>query len=79
MNTSKARILDLTDPKVSQEWGYNGGPITDKTQQIGMDAKARGYNVIRFNSERDPGGVNHAVLDDFNEILTPQMVTPVAP
>ncbi|MCU7647287.1 RES family NAD+ phosphorylase [Pseudomonas aestus] len=79
VDASKAKVLDLTDPAVAKEWGYNGGPITSKTQQIGMDAKDQGYNVIRFGSERDPGGVNQAVLDNFNEILTPQIVTPVEP
>ncbi|WP_409301924.1 hypothetical protein, partial [Pseudomonas sp. KCJK8993] len=79
VDASKAKVLDLTDPAIAKEWGYNGGPITSKTQQIGMDAKDQGYNVIRFGSERDPGGVNQAVLDNFNEILTPQIVTPVEP
>ncbi|NBF11540.1 PAAR domain-containing protein [Pseudomonas sp. Fl4BN1] len=79
VNASKAKVLDLTDPAVAKEWGYNGGPISAKTQQIGVDAGDQGYNVIRFGSERDPGGVNHAVLDNFNEILTPQMITPVEP
>lgn len=79
VNTSKTKVLDLTDPKVASKWGYDGGPISSKTKQIGIDARDQGYNVIRFNSERDPGGVNLAVLDNFNEILTPQMITPVDP
>lgn len=27
-----------------------------------------GYNVIRFNSERAAGGINNAVLDNYNAI-----------
>lgn len=75
INTNKLKVLDLTDPKTAAKFGYEGGPISSTTQSIGAKAKSQGYNAIRFKSERGPGN-NLAVLDDFNEVLTPQMVSP---
>ena len=71
------KVLDLTDPNVAAKYGYTGGPITSETQAIGAAARRDGFNVIRFYSERDIGKINNAVLEDFNEILKPQIVTPV--
>ena len=39
----------------------------------------KGFNVIKFNSERNSGGVNHAVLKDFDKVLTPETVAPTKP
>jgi hypothetical protein len=72
-------VLDLTDSRVANAWGYNGGPISSTTQAIGADARLQGFNVIRYYSERAPGAVNHAVIDNYNQILKPVMVTPVKP
>lgn len=66
----------MTDPKVAQQWGYSGGSITDKTKALGNRAKEQGFNVIKFNSERNTGGVNHAVLGDYDTVLKPQTVVP---
>ena len=77
MNGSAMKILDLTDPKIAASYGYNGGPITDHTRAIGEAALKNGYNVIRYRSERDPNGINNAVIADFNDILKPQIVTPI--
>jgi hypothetical protein len=79
VNKAALKPLDLTDPKTAQAWGYKGGPITPQTQAIGENARQKGYNAIRFNSERDPGGVNYAVLDNHNDILQPVMVSPTTP
>lgn len=79
LNTETMKVLDLTDSEVARIWGYNGGPISSSTQSIGVKAQEEGFNVIRFYSERSNGGVNNAVLDDFNEILKPVIVTPVKP
>ncbi|MES2217365.1 MAG: RES domain-containing protein [Pseudomonadota bacterium] len=74
-NISSARILDLTNPKVAEAWGYTGGEISPLTQEIGNSAMWAGYNVIRYLSERGEG-VNIAILNDFNKLLRPQMVVP---
>ncbi|WEN14802.1 RES family NAD+ phosphorylase [Rhodanobacter sp. AS-Z3] len=79
MNRNTANVLDLTDTNISSAWSYAGGPITAQTQAIGRDAINNGFNVIRFYSERSPGAVNYAVLDDFEEILTPTAVSPAKP
>jgi len=71
--------LDLTNPSTAEAWNYGGGPISSTTQAIGQKARAQGFNTIRFYSERAPGSVNLAILDNFNEILKPAMVTPVIP
>lgn len=75
VNTSKLKVLDLTDPAVAAAWGYKGGPISSATQAMGAKAKAQGFNAIRFKSLRGPGN-NLSILDDFNDILKPQMVSP---
>ena len=72
-------VLDLTDSKVANAWGYNGGPISSATQAIGAEARLQGFDVIRFYSERAPGAVNYAILDNYDKILEPVMVTPVKP
>jgi RES domain len=79
VNTDAMKVLDLTNPTTAAEWGYRGGPISSSTQSIGTLAQEKGFNAIRFNSERASGGVNMAVLDDFNEILKPISVSPVKP
>lgn len=79
LDSSKMRVLDFTDPHTASNFGYSGGPITGKTQALGDEALKLGYNVIKYPSMRDPGGINYAILDDFNEIVKPVMVSPVAP
>ena len=75
LNHDKAKILDFTDPDVAKKWGYTGGDITPETKALGVKAVESGYNTIKFPSMRGEGN-NFAVLSDFNEILTPQMVVP---
>ena len=69
--------MDLTDPFIAKQWGYIGGEKTPYMQYIGEKAKSDGFNAIRFNSERAVGGKNIAILNDFNLILKPQMVTSI--
>jgi len=78
-SASNANILDLTNPAVAKAWNYSGGPISSSTQQIGVNARDRGFNVIRYFSERDVGRINNAVLDDFDDLLIPQFVSPTKP
>lgn len=77
MNRAAMKVLDLTDPKIAALYGYKGGPISNATKAIGEAAIKDGYNVIRYGSERNPGGINNAVISDFNDILKPQIVTPI--
>ncbi|WP_080436265.1 hemagglutinin repeat-containing protein [Burkholderia ubonensis] len=79
IDQAAVKVLDLTNPSVAATWKYSGGAISSATQQIGADAAAQGYNVIKYFSERAAGGTNLAILGDFNQILKPVMVTPVAP
>ncbi|MDD2991177.1 MAG: DUF637 domain-containing protein [Zoogloea sp.] len=74
---SRVKLLDLTNPDVAMKWGYSGGEKTAQMKQLADQAKASGYNAIRFVSERTSDGVNIAVLSDFNEVLKPQMIAPV--
>lgn len=70
-----SRILDLTKPRIAKKWGYIGGEITPLTKDIGLQARRAGFNVIRYSSERGLGA-NLAILDDFESLLTPQMIVP---
>jgi hypothetical protein len=79
LNQDAMNVLDLTDPSIANAWNYKGGPITSETQALGLKAQEQGFNLIRFYSERTNGGVNNAVLDNFNEILKPLNVSPVKP
>ena len=72
---SEARILDLTKPRIARCWKYQGGDSHIVARGIAKQAKLEGCNVIRFNSERGVGA-NLAVLDDFNKILSHQMIVP---
>lgn len=79
INQNELKLLDLTNQNVATTWGYKGGPISSTTQQIGADAASQGFNAVRYFSERAAGGTNMAIINDFNKILKPVMVTPVAP
>jgi RHS repeat-associated protein len=76
-NREKARILDLTDPSSSEQLGYKATDPYTETAKVRDRALASGYNVIRYESVRAPGNVNLAVIADFNDILAPQMVSPI--
>jgi hypothetical protein len=75
LDSSKAKILNLADPRIAKAWGYSGGPITPSTQAIGVNAMKAGFNVIKFPSVQGPG-LNIAVLSNFDELLIPQMIVP---
>ena len=76
LNLSAARVLDLTDPAIAASWGYKGGSNYATPQAIARDARAAGFAVIKFNSERGVGA-NYAVLRDFGRVLQPQNVSAV--
>lgn len=45
-------------------------------QNIAEKALDEGYSVIKVQSYRD-SGINYVIYDNFDEILQPQMVTPI--
>lgn len=47
-------------------------------QKIADKALNEGYSVIKVQSYRCDG-INYMIYDNFEEILSPQMVTPVKP
>lgn len=75
INYSATKILDLTKPYIAKEWKYYGGFASEKYKSIGEKAKKLGFNAIKYKSERGPGH-NLAILDDFDQILQPEMIVP---
>lgn len=69
------KALDLTRLDMASKYGYTGGPISLDTLALGAIAQKDGYNVIRYYSVRDTGKINDAIIDDYNDILRPRIVT----
>jgi hypothetical protein len=44
------------------------------TQKIAQKAQELGFSVIRYPSVRSKGGINIAVIDDFETLLKPQQL-----
>ena len=77
VDLSEQKMLDLTDPKVAAEWGFSSKQTsTADCQKIGEVARSQGYDVIKFQAYRGEG-TNYAIFDNFNDILSPMMVTPI--
>ena len=77
MNLEGQKVLDLTNPSVASEWGYVQNLSSTKAcQNIGELARQKGYSVIKFQSYRG-SGINYVIFNNFDNILTPQMVTPI--
>ncbi len=76
MNLSNQKVLDLTNGRVAQQWGYSSGLDYPQTQAIAAKATRARYSVIAFPAEHG-AGTNFAVLDKFAEILRPMGVAPV--
>jgi RHS repeat-associated protein len=78
LDIGKAKVLDLTDPAIAKAWGYVRDPAAkDLHQAIAQQALEAGYDVIKFESYRAPGTFDYAILQRFEELLIPQMVSPV--
>lgn len=60
---------------MAKKWGYDSKAPYSKSQAIARKAKNEGYNAIKYKSVRGEGN-NIAVLDNFNELLVPKMVSP---
>lgn len=77
MNLNGSKVLDLTNPQVASKWGYVQNLTSTKAcQNIGTLAREQGYSVIKFQSYRGDG-INYVIYNDFNNILSPRIVTPV--
>ncbi len=77
LNLNGQKVLDLTNLQVANEWGYiQNLTSTEACQEIGELARNQGYNVIKFQSYRGEG-INYVIYNNFDDIITPQMVTPV--
>jgi hypothetical protein len=94
MLKSNLKILDLTDAASARAWklqeardfeianlGAGKDVYYKMFQELAQNAKAEGYNAIRFYSYRNPGGVNYVILETVNkelykQVLKPQMVMP---
>jgi RHS repeat-associated protein len=76
LDLSGANVLDLCDATTASRWGYTGGNDYSASQAIANRARAVGFNVIKYPSLRGLGN-NYAIFNDFDELLDPQMVSPV--
>lgn len=74
-NPRNAKVLDLTKTRIAKSWGYVGGDDYTAAQAIAEKAQQAGYNAIRYPSARGQGA-NLAIFDNFDKILTPQMIVP---
>jgi predicted nucleic acid-binding Zn-ribbon protein len=68
LDLSQAKILDLSNPKIASEWGYDSSQ--NHAREIGPKALGQGYNTIRYDSVQG-AGKNYAVLTDFERLLKP--------
>ena len=75
-NSEAARVLDLTKQPLAKILGYSKGAPYEIAQPLAQRAQQSGFNVIRYPSARALGA-NIAVLNNFDRILTPQMIVPV--
>jgi RHS repeat-associated protein len=76
VDMSKAKVLDLTDPKIAEKWGYEPSPSTDysASKALAERAKQAGFNVIKYESLRVPGSMNYVVVEDFDALLKPKQI-----
>ena len=71
IDASKARVLDLSNPIVANAYGYMAGAERSITQTIGRTALNNGYNVVKYESTKNPGKFCYAVIDEFDKVLKP--------
>ncbi len=58
-----AKILDLTNPKIASSLGYSPGMSHEETQNLMQNWNLESVDAIKFPSEKNPGGVNYAVIN----------------
>ena len=58
-----AKILDLTNPKIASSLGYSPGMSHEETQNLMQNWNLEGVDAIKYPSEKNPGGVNYAVIN----------------
>lgn len=77
MNLEGQKVLDLTDSLVANKWGYvQGESSLLECHNIADKVLDEGFTVIKVQSYRCDG-INYVIYDNFDEILSPQMVIPI--
>ena len=61
--SESANILDLTNKEISESLGYQMGLSHDETQELMKDWDLTGIDAIKYPSERNPGGINYAIIN----------------
>jgi hypothetical protein len=70
LNLNAVKALDATNPVIAKDFGVILGDDYKLTAQAAHRARMLGYNVIFYESVRDPGHLNIAVIGDFDKVLT---------
>ncbi|MGB8717566.1 MAG: RES family NAD+ phosphorylase, partial [Rhodanobacteraceae bacterium] len=70
-----ARVLDFTNPKVAELFGYNSMDSYQLTGQLAERAIQMGYDAIKYKSVRGAGD-NYAILRLESGAMQPQMIAP---
>ncbi|MBK8575470.1 MAG: RES family NAD+ phosphorylase [Elusimicrobia bacterium] len=75
LSLDKARVLDLTDPKVAKAFGYEGlAQVGEKakaypiSQSVAQKARTMGYDVIKVPSVKN-GKTNWNVIGNFDTLV----------
>ena len=77
MSLSGQKVLDLTNSQVAVQWDYIPRlTSTAACKEIGELARNKGYDAIIFQSYRGDG-INYVIYNNFDDILTPRIVTPI--
>ncbi len=66
---NKARVLDLTDPRVVGRFKPEYGDDYKLTAKSAQQARMAGYDVVMYESKRDSGALNFAVIERHNDLL----------
>jgi RES domain-containing protein len=77
---NKARVLDLTDPRVVGRFNPEYGDDYKLTAKSAQQARMAGYDVVMYESKRDSGALNFAVIERHNDLIkVDPTVHPVTP
>ena len=62
---------DGPSPISSNAYGYTAGAERSIAQAIGRTALNNGYNVVKYESTKNPGKFCYAIIDEFDQVLKP--------
>lgn len=85
LNIGEARSLNLLDRAKAKAWGYepekwthlSKAEVYKLTQDIHHRARLAGYDLIIFDSTKNPGHTAYAVIDHFDTLLSPVKPEPI--